>query len=95
MKTPAEKAEKKLDAIVGVYTLAEQIEIRLEKRLETELKVKGFVLKTTKNRLATISVRLLDLKFKLDSACSELLWLGDDSQREYAESIRIAFSEYK
>lgn len=94
MITPVKKVEKRLTRLtrltadVGVYTLAEQIEVRLKKRAETELRVNGFVLKTTKNRLATIAVRLLSLKFNLSSACSVLALDGDDSQREYAESVR-------
>ena len=91
----AEQAENRLQKIVSTISLAEHNERLLEKRAEKECRTKGFVLKSTKNRLATISVRLMDLNWKLKSACSDLICIGDGDQREYAESVRIAFSEYK
>ena len=91
----AEQAENRLQKIVSTISLAEHYERLLEKRAEKECKTKGFVTKSTNNRLEKISVQLMDLKWKLKSACSDLICLGDDSQREYAESVRIAFSEYK
>ena len=91
----AEQAENRLQKIVSTISLAEHNERLLEKRAEKQCRTKGFVLKSTNNQLETIAVRIEDLKWKLKSACSDLICIGDDSQREYAESIRIAFSEYK
>jgi hypothetical protein len=93
-KALAKKAEAKVNAILLKYGGADRVKTRLESQAEHEEKTKGFVLKSTKNKLATIYLRIADLRTNLFFSLGNLHWYGNKAQRQYALDIHACDAYY-